>query len=154
MSETHTAPRPVFGWTGFLIGAAALMGALFVFWAGPFAPQQAASVTLGELAADIGKSAMRSVAGLEQPAPAPVVRDIDDNARLAVSLLGGLAIILGLTGLIRREPLRPVVAAALLGGGAILFQTFTWIVMMVIGALIIMALLYSLSDVFGGIFSG
>lgn len=48
--------NPVFGWAGFCLAALTLFAALFVFWAGPFAPQQSTGVTLGELAAELGKS--------------------------------------------------------------------------------------------------
>ena len=152
-TATGTSPA-VFGWAGFIVGAVAMMAALFIFWAGPFAPQQATGVSLGELAADITKSAMRSAAGLAQPDPVSVPRDIDDHLGIAVPMLSGLALILGLVGLIRREDLRPAVAAAVLGGGTIAFQVFTWMVLAIIGALIVMALLHSLSSVFDGIFGG
>ncbi|WP_171230932.1 hypothetical protein [Ruegeria sp. HKCCA6707] len=66
MTADDTA-NPVFGWIGFCVGALALFAALFVFWAGPFAPQHSAGVTLGELAAEIGKSTLRAAAGLDQP---------------------------------------------------------------------------------------
>ncbi|MGC9420775.1 MAG: hypothetical protein ACP5EN_17555, partial [Rhodovulum sp.] len=60
MSDTAPAPRAVLGWLGFATGAAALILTIVVFWAGPFAPQQTAGVSLGELAAEIAKSAARS----------------------------------------------------------------------------------------------
>ena len=64
VTATETA-SPVFGWIGFGLAAMALFAALFVFWAGPFAPQQSTGVSLGELAAELGKSTLRAAAGLE-----------------------------------------------------------------------------------------
>lgn len=154
MFEPPVKPAPVLGWTGFAIGAAALLLALVTFWGGPFAPQQATGVTLGELAADIGKSAMRSVAGIAQPDPQPVPHDTDDWLKIGVAVLGGLSVVLAVAGLIRHETRRPAIGAVALGAGAILFQLFTWAVMAVIGCLLILALLDSMSGVFEGIFGG
>ncbi len=154
MSEVATAKSAAYGWSGFVTGAVALLMALVVFWAGPFAPQQSAGVSLGELAAEIGKSAMRSVAGLEQPKPAAQARDIDDYLKIAVAVLGGIAIILAATGLIRHERSRPAIAALTLGGGAILFQFFTWMVLAILGVILISALLQSFGDTFLSIFGG
>ena len=138
MSDAMEMPhRPVLGWLGFLIGAVALLGALVVFYAGPFAPQQELSVSLGELAADTGKSALRSFFGLSQPEAAPVVRDLDDYLQIAVAVLGGLAVILGFAGLIRGEDRRAWQAAVSLGAGAILFQFLGFAVAMIACAILI-----------------
>lgn len=156
MSETATAPVPraILGWSGFVTGAAALMFTLIVFWAGPFAPQQDAGVTLGELAADIAKSAARSVAGQPQPAPAAPVRDIDDYLQVAVGALAGLAIILGTAAMIRHETRRAAMSGIALGGLAVGLQLFAWTIMMVVGALVIGSIIYALRDAFGDIFGG
>lgn len=146
--------NPVFGWIGFFIASVAMFAALFVFWAGPFAPQQTAGVSLGELAAEIGKSTLRSVAGVEQPEPVAPVRDLDDYLQIGVSMLGGLAIFLSVVGVLRHEKLRPAVAGIAIGLGAILFQFFAWTVMALLGVLLIMALLHSMSDFFSDAFSG
>ena len=63
MTDTTDVPKAFLGWLGFATGASALILTIVIFWAGPFAPQQSAGVSLGELAADIAKSAARSVAG-------------------------------------------------------------------------------------------
>ncbi|MEM0947595.1 MAG: hypothetical protein AAGK37_09335 [Pseudomonadota bacterium] len=154
MSETVERPAAAMGWIGFLVGAAALFMAVTIFWAGPFAPQQTTSVSLGELAAETVKSAARNVAGLEQPEPAPVVRDLDDYLSIAVGVIGCLAVVLGAAALARHEARRPAIAAAVLGGTAIMFQFFAWYAMALLGVLLISALLSSLSEAFGGIFDG
>ncbi|MGG7567093.1 hypothetical protein ACQ5SO_13140 [Rhodovulum sp. DZ06] len=153
MSDTAPA-SPVLGWIGFFAGAGALVLAIVTLAAGPFAPQQPAGVGLGELAADIAKSAARAVAGRPQPEPVAPVRDIDDWLRVAVGALSGLAVILGAAALLRGEAMRaaaPAIALGLLAAG---FQLFTWTVMMVVGALVLMALIYALRDAFGDIFGG
>ncbi|MDX5384114.1 MAG: hypothetical protein LPJ92_13860, partial [Rhodobacterales bacterium] len=113
MSDTSPIARAPLGWSGFAAGAAALILTLVLFWAGPFAPQQSAGVSIGELAAEIAKSAARSVAGQPQPAPVPVPRTIDDHLAVAVGVLAGLAVVLGVASLIRHEHKR----AALSGIG-------------------------------------
>ncbi len=146
--------QPVFGWVGFCVSAIALLGALFLFWAGPFAPQQSTGVSLGELAAELGKSTLRSAAGLDQPEPVARARDLDDFLQIGVALLGGLAIILSAIGILRHEKLRPAIAGIAIGIGAILFQFFAFAFFAFLGVLIIMALLNSFSDVFSGLFGG
>ncbi|WP_420585693.1 hypothetical protein [Ruegeria sp.] len=146
--------RPVFGWTGFSLASMALFAALFVFWAGPFAPQQTTGVSLGELAVEIGKSTLRSAAGLDQPDPVAPVRDLDDFLQIGVAMLGGLAIVVSVTGILRHEKRRPAIAGVMIGVGAILFQFFAFAFFAMLGVLVIMALLNSFSDVFSGLFGG
>ncbi|WP_170425958.1 hypothetical protein [Ruegeria arenilitoris] len=150
---TDTA-NPVFGWIGFCVAASALFAALFVFWAGPLAPQQSAGVSLGELAAEIGKSTLRAAAGLDQPEPVAPTRDLDDFLQIGVAMLGGLAIVVSVIGILRHEKRRPAIAGVVIGTGAILFQFFTFAFFAMLGVLVIMALLNSFSDVFAGLFGG
>ncbi len=145
---------PVFGWIGFCLAAMALFAALFVFWAGPFAPQQSTGVSLGELAAEIGKSTLRAAAGLEQPEPVAQTRDLDDFLQIGVAMLGGLAIVVSVIGILRHERMRPAIAGVAIGIGAILFQFFAFAFFAFLGVLAIMALLNSFSDVFSGLFGG
>ncbi|NOD33215.1 MULTISPECIES: hypothetical protein [unclassified Ruegeria] len=153
MTATDTA-NPVFGWIGFFLAAMALFAALFVFWAGPFAPQQSTGVSLGELAAELGKSTLRAAAGLEQPAPVAQTRDLDDYLQIGVAMLGGLAIVVSVIGILRHERMRPAIAGVAVGIGAILFQFFAFAFFAFLGVLVIMALLNSFSDVFSGLFGG
>ncbi|WP_209598495.1 hypothetical protein [Ruegeria sp. HKCCSP351] len=146
--------NPIFGWVGFCIASLALFAALFVFWAGPFAPNQSSGVSLGELAAEIGKSTLRAAAGMEQPEPVARARDLDDFLQIGVAMLGGLAVILSVVGILRHERRRPAIAGIAVGIGAILFQFFAFAFFAFLGVLIIMALLNSFSDVFSGLFGG
>lgn len=154
MRDVDAAPRGVLGWLGFGLGAGALLLAFVILWAGPFAPQQSAGAGLGELASEIAKSAARSVAGLPQPAPTPPPRDIDDLLGVAVALASGLAIILGIAALVRREPKRVAFAGIALGGMTVAFQLFAWTVMLIVGGLVLAALIYALRDAFGDMFDG
>ena len=154
MSDATSTPRAVLGWLGFIVGAVALILTIVVFWAGPFAPQQTVGVSLGELAAEIAKSAARSVAGQQQPAPVAPARDIDDYLKVGVGTLAGLAIVLGVASVIRRERQGAAVSGIALGGLAVGFQLFAWTVMMIAGTLILASVIYVLRDTFGDIFGG
>lgn len=152
MNITNTA-APL-GWTGFALGSLALLGAVIAFWAGPFAPLQEVSVTIGELAADTARAALRSAAGVEQPAPEAITRTIDDYLRIAAAILGALAVVLGAASLIRHEPKRVALGAAALGGAAIAFQMFVWAVAVIFLAVIFYGILGNLGDIAGGLFGG
>ena len=152
MTDTSEIPRSILGWSGFAMGAAALLLTLVVFWAGPFAPQQTTGVSLGELAAEIAQSAARSVAGQPQPEPVSPPRDIDDYLEILVGVAAGVAIVLGVAALVRHEHKRAAVSGIALGGLAIGVQLFAYTIMMIACALVISAVVYALRDVFGDIF--
>ena len=154
MGTASNETRPVFGWSGFFIGAVALVLAVALFWAGPFAPQPSAGTSLGELAGEIAQSAARQAVGLPQPEPEPTVRDVDTWLDIGVGVLGAIAVVLGAAGLVRRETMRPAIGAAALGAAAVGFQFFAWYAMAVLGILLVMAVIHSLGDVFSGIFGG
>ena len=154
MTDPHSLPRPILGWLGFAMGAVALVFTLVVFWAGPFAPQQSAGVSVGELAAEIAKSAARSVAGQPQPEPVTPDWDIDDYLEIAVGAIAGIAMILGVAAFVRHENGRAALSGIALGGLAIGVQLFTYTIMMVVGGLAMAAVVYALRDAFGDIFGG
>ena len=64
----------------------------------------------------------------------------------ATSLLGGLAIVLGVLGFVRKEPKRPCIGAAVLGVGAVAFP----FVIGAIGAVIVLMALGAIVSVFLG----
>ncbi|MDX5361475.1 MAG: hypothetical protein LPL00_08550 [Alphaproteobacteria bacterium] len=158
MTAAAQAQRATVGWLGFATGAAALIATLVVFWAGPFAPHPPAGVTIGELAAEIARSAARSVAGQPQPEPVARALDIDDYLEIGVGVLAGLAIVLGVAALIRHERRAAAVSGIALGGLAVGIQLFTYTVMLIAGALVLSAIVYALrdafADIFGGLFDG
>ncbi len=151
MTETSEIPRSILGWSGFAMGAVALLLTLVVFWAGPFAPQQTTGVSLGELAADIAQSAARSVVGQPQPEPVSPPRDIDDYLEILVGVAAGVAIVLGVAALVRHEHKRAAVSGIALGGLAIGVQLFAYTIMMIACVIVVSAVVYALKDVLGDI---
>ena len=119
MSES----RSMIGFIGIGVGAIALLAAIIHFWAGPISPQPSVEKTVAEKAVAIKNATIAALKGEEVEETAPVrTIDIDQGLRIATSVLGGLAVILGVVSFARREPLRVGGGAAFLGGAAIAFQ--------------------------------
>jgi len=150
MSSIAKTVRPIAGNFGFLVGACALILVMVNFWAGPFAPQQDASVSIGEIAADIRQAAKRALSGEAQPDPVSAPWDIDRVLGAVAATLAGLAVILGLAGFVRRETWRPAAAAMTLGVSAVVFQLFTWMVLVVVGCIILYAIIQNIDGILGG----
>ena len=141
--------RPLAGWAAFLLGAVALILVIVHFFAGPFAPQQDVSISVGEIAAEMREAAKRAVTGAPQPEPQAQPWDIDRVLEAGAGSIASLALILGLASLALRERRMPAAAGLVLGAGAIAFQMFTWMVMLLIGALILAAIMANISEILG-----
>ena len=108
---------------GILLGALALMTALIHFWAGPFNTEPSLEETVAEVAVSIRDATVAALRGEEvEPVASESEFDIDSALNILVPVLGGLAVILGVTGYALKEPLRVAGGAAVLGTGAIAFQ--------------------------------
>lgn len=108
---------------GIGLGSIALILALIHFWAGPFAPQPSLEQTVAEKAVAIKQATISALKG-ENP-PAPIKRksyNIDDALQIITAVLGGLALIAGVLGYAKKEPLSVAGGAAILGISAIAFQ--------------------------------
>jgi hypothetical protein len=120
-------------------GAIALLLALVHFWGGPFSPQPSLEQTVADTAAAIKEATLSALKGEEAPPPEPPTIDLDRATQLTTSVLGGLALILGLVGFVRHESLRAAGSAAALGTGAIAFQ----FLVLAIGAIVLAILVAS-----------
>jgi uncharacterized membrane protein len=107
---------------GIGLGSIALMLAIIHFWAGPFSPQPTLEQTVAEKAASIKQATIAALKGKEAPQPQSRSIDTDQLVGIATAILGGLAIIFGVIGFAKKEPMRVAGGAAVLGGGAIAFQ--------------------------------
>jgi hypothetical protein len=97
--------------------------AIVHFWMGPISPQPSVEKTVAEKAVAIKNATIAALKGedVEEKA-APRSIDPDEALRTATSVLGGLALILGVVSFANKEPLRIGGGAAFLGGAAIAFQ--------------------------------
>ncbi|WP_135502256.1 hypothetical protein [Roseovarius aestuariivivens] len=157
MSEQLIAPRPVWGLAGFVAGAVALVIVVLQISAVFAEPPGNPGTAIGEIAAEIKKSAVRSLLGQPQPEPEVEPWNIMDYLSFAAPILAGLAAIAGAVGLFRREtPQLPVIAIGF-GAGAFVMQYAFWLALLIGGICILVAILNNIGDIFGGwgdMFSG
>ncbi|MFK7845633.1 MAG: hypothetical protein AB8G77_10050 [Rhodothermales bacterium] len=115
--------RSTLGFIGIGIGAVALLVAIVHFWMGPLSPQPSLEKIVAEKAVAIKNATIAALKG-EEIEEKTYSRnfDLDQGVRIATSVLGGLAVILGVVSFARREPLRVGGGAAFLGCVAIAFQ--------------------------------
>ena len=134
-----------FSYTGILVGAIAFLLVLVHFWAGPFSPQPALEQTVAEKAVAIRNATIAALKGekVEKKVERSEI-DIDNALDIAGAVMGGIAIILGVLGYARKEPLRVAGGAAVLGAGAIAFQFAVIALGAIILAILIAAVLSQL----------
>ena len=107
---------------GIGLGSVALLLALVHFWAGPFSPQPTLEQTVAEKAVSIKQATLAALKGEKAPPPQSRTIDTDQLISIGTAILGGIAIILGVIGFAKKEPIRVAGGAAVLGGSAIAFQ--------------------------------
>jgi sterol desaturase/sphingolipid hydroxylase (fatty acid hydroxylase superfamily) len=149
MAELSPEPRmggERLGVIGVLIGAAALVLALVTIYAGPFAPQQALSVSLGELAGETIKATARELFGRAQPEPVARVWTLDDTLQIVVVVAGVAAILSAVFAAFYGSKRVLIMGAAALGSAAIAVQFLAWAVVVIACALLVMAVF----SLFGG----
>ncbi len=130
---------------GIGVGALALLLALIHFWAGPFAPQPSLEQTVAEKAVAIRYATVAVLKGEKGATPREkTTMDTDRVIQIATAVFGGMAIILGVLGYARKEPMRIAGGAAVLGGGAIAFQFAALAIGAIIVAILIAAVLSQL----------
>ncbi len=142
---TGTSVKPVSGGLGLALGAAALLVAVVHFWAGPFADQPAFEESVAEAAVSIKEATVAALKGEErEPVATPGSWDIDQWVTVGTAVLGCGAIILGVLGFVRHEPLRPAVGASALGASAVIFQFLAAVAMALIFAIVVAAVVSQL----------
>ena len=134
-----------FGFTGIGIGAVSLLLALVHFWAGPFSPQQPLEETIAEKAVAIRDATVAAMKGEEFESQPQAKRiDLDQAINIAIAVLGGIAIILGVIGFATGERKRAAFGAIFLGGAAIGYQFLTVALVAIIFAILVAAVLSQL----------
>jgi hypothetical protein len=122
---------------GISLGAVALLLATLHLWAGPFSPQPSLEQTVAEKAVSIKQATIAALKGEETPLSKSRPLDMDQLASITTAVLAGLAIILGVIGFAKKEPLRVAGGAAVLGGSALEFQ----FAVMALGAIVLVILI-------------
>ena len=136
-----TQARPIkFSSIALALGALALLVAIGHFWLGAAAPSPALEDVVANKVVAIRDATTNRLAGrTPQPQERPWNRE--HLVVGATSLLGGLAIVLGVLGYVRKEPWRACAGAAFLGVAAVAFPLIIGAIGAVILALIIIAFL-------------
>lgn len=114
--------KSTLGFIGIGLGAIALLMAIVHFWAGPFSPQPSLEQTVAEKAVSIKQATIAALKGIEAPPPKSRAIDTDQIISTGTAILGSFAIIFGVIGYAKKEPIRVAGGAAVLGGSAIAFQ--------------------------------
>ena len=156
--ENSDLERPTgLGITSLTLGCAALATVLICIVAGPFHPSPDLGVSLGELAGDIGRNAAREFFGLKRPEPEvvePMGWTIDEKLSVGVIIAGIVTVFLSVVSHLRGERRSIAIIAATLGASALLLQVLQAFLLLILGALILIAFLSSLHNIFSFDFFG
>lgn len=138
----------MWGFWGIAAGALALL-LVFIQIGGPmFEPKPSVGSQIGEIAGDIKRSAWRSFFGLPNEAPQAAGPSIWIYLGMAAPVFGIVAVILSIVSGIRRENWRLPVYATGLGVSAIVFQFFWWVLLVVLGVMLLVAIIENIGDIF------
>ena len=153
-TQAHT-PSPVpphifklWGVCAVVIGALALIVVLVQIFGPSTSPEPSVATSIGEIAGEIKRSAWRSFFGLAQPEPEVVPTTLKDWLPLAGPALGIVAVLLSLVSGLKHENWRLPAYGAGLGASAIVFYTLWWVALLVLGAMILVAIIENIGDIF------
>lgn len=150
--QTSLEPAPTnnplrcWGFWAVITGAAALILVFFQVFGPTLQPTPSVGEQIGEIAGDIKRSAWRSFLGLSAPEPEPV--PVTNYLAVIAPICGVVAIVLSLLSAIRGENKRFLVYGSGLGITAIVFHFFWWMALVFVGALIIIAIIENIGDIF------
>ena len=142
----------LWGVLALIAGAVALVLAMLVVFAGPFAPQPTVGTVIGDIAGDMVAAARRSVEGAAQPEPEALGWDIDRMLATLTPIIGVVAVVLAMIATLRHEARRLPAYGAALGGTAILFMFIWWAALLICGVVLLVSIIEnfgSLADGFG-----
>jgi len=147
MTYSIDSPRPIWGLTGVIAGLIAV-ALVTLSLSSIFAePQPSMASQIGEMAAEIRKSAMRSMMGDAQPVPDTPAMTVAVIITLAIPVLAGGAALCGAIGLFRREPRSLPLLALGFGTGAFLMQYLFWMALFIGGVVLMVAILNNLDSI-------
>lgn len=144
MTETPRPSSPC-GQVGIIVGGLALVLTLVHFWIGPLAPEPSLEETVSEAARSIKDAAVAAWKGEEVETERRSGFDADKGLDALSVGLAGIAMVLGILGFARREPLRAPLGAVFLGLSALALEFAVW----AFGALLIAAVVLFVSSLLG-----
>jgi len=149
MTDALTEKPNHLGVAAMALAAIALMVAVIHMTAGPFNPPEPVEQTIAETAVKIKEAAKRAMTGEPAPAPVPEARgfDVDRAVKIASLALAGLAMLLGVGAIAKREERAPALIGFSLGGGVLLVAWLQWIALLICGVIIIAAILHNIGDI-------
>ena len=141
-------PLRKWGFWAVVAGAGALLFVCFQVFGPSLEPKPSGAQQIGEMAGEMKRAAWRSFLGLKQPEPETTATAVSSYLPLAGPVLGIVAILLSLVSALMRENWRYPVYGAALGAGAIVFQVFWWMLLVVLGVMLLIAVIENLGDFF------
>ncbi len=136
------------GFWGVICGAIALVLVFIQIFGPMMEPKPSLGTQVGEIAGEIKRSAWRTFLGLGKEAAKPEPVSVMNYFALAAPILGVVAIVLSLVSGVLRENWRYPLYATGLGTTAIVFHFFWWMALLLIGALILIAIIENIGDIF------
>lgn len=137
-----------FGFWALLCGGAAILFVFAQIMGIDSQPRPSAASKIGEIAGEIRNSAWRSFLGLPARAEPAVVPTNGAYLPLAGPMFAVVAIILAAISGVMRENWRLPAYAAGFGISAILMQYFWSLALMIVGAILIIAIIKNMSNIF------
>jgi hypothetical protein len=133
-------------------GAMGMFLALFVLYAGPFAPQPDVGTSIGEIAGNMRAAALRAVQGLPQPIETieTPAWDIDRILMAATPALGVMGVVLGIAAFIRHEPKRAATCGMAISAAAIFVQVLLIGVLIIAGVILLVGIMKNMDSILGG----
>ena len=150
MATTQILPDPLRKWGvwAVLVGAVALI-LVFIQIIGPtFEPKPSAATQIGEIAGEIKRSAWRTFLGLPTDKEQVETPSVWNYLAIAAPILGIVAIVLSLISGVLRENWRYAAYGVGLGGATIVFQYLWWLVLVIAGVLLLVAIIENIGDIF------
>jgi polyferredoxin len=139
--------KSTMGFIGIGFGAIALLLAVVHFWAGSFSPQPSIEEVITNKAISIKESAFARLKGKDITVNSQPTQtfDADQLIRLAIAILGSIALIFAVIAFAINELPKVAVGAAILGAGALAFQFAIMALAAIVFVFLIAAILNNLS---------
>ncbi len=148
LAVAASGPLRTWGFWAVIFGATSLVLVFIQIFGPMLEPAPSVGTQIGEIAAEIKRSAWKSLFGLPNEAAKQEPVSAMNYLALDAPILGVVAIVLSLISGVLREHWRYAVYGTGLGASAIVFHFFWWMALVVIGTLILVAIIENIGDIF------